>query len=195
MACHHDQRWSSARNLLGSDVQQRNLHLVEGKNFLVMQAQAIVESLLLDFALRSSRRANKRKGHGTYANDRPPIISIISHDTGEQRFWVGATRTGGRAVPSSPKTFQLATRGCIPANGRATGAVIRPMPLSAMVYANGRGMTMVMAHVKFIATPVREQVRRFVPTCVPSGVFTSSTYISMWLRMKPWSMRNASHPI
>jgi transposase len=35
------------------------------------------------------RRANKRKGHGTYANDRPPIISIIARDTGEQRFWVG----------------------------------------------------------------------------------------------------------
>jgi transposase len=35
------------------------------------------------------RRANQRKGHGTYANDRPPIISIISRDTGEQRFWVG----------------------------------------------------------------------------------------------------------
>jgi transposase len=34
------------------------------------------------------RRANKRKGHGTYANDRPPIISLISRDTGEQRFWV-----------------------------------------------------------------------------------------------------------
>jgi transposase len=34
------------------------------------------------------RCANKRKGHGTYANDRPPIISIISRDTGEQRFWV-----------------------------------------------------------------------------------------------------------
>ena len=34
------------------------------------------------------RRANKRKGHGTYANDRPPIISLISRDTGESRFWV-----------------------------------------------------------------------------------------------------------
>ena len=34
------------------------------------------------------RRANKRRGHGTYANDRPPIISIISRDTGEQRWWV-----------------------------------------------------------------------------------------------------------
>jgi len=34
------------------------------------------------------RRAIQRRGHGTYANDRPPIISIISRDTGEQRFWV-----------------------------------------------------------------------------------------------------------
>jgi transposase len=34
------------------------------------------------------RRANKRKGHGTYANDRPPIISIIARETGEQRLWV-----------------------------------------------------------------------------------------------------------
>jgi transposase len=34
------------------------------------------------------QRANQRKGHGTYANDRPPIISIISRDTGEQRWWV-----------------------------------------------------------------------------------------------------------
>jgi transposase len=35
------------------------------------------------------RRANKRKGHGTYANDRPPIISLIARETGELRFWVG----------------------------------------------------------------------------------------------------------
>jgi transposase-like protein len=34
------------------------------------------------------RRANQRKGHGTYENDRPPIISIIARDTGEQRWWV-----------------------------------------------------------------------------------------------------------
>jgi transposase len=34
------------------------------------------------------RRANKRKGPGTFANDRPPIISITSRDTGECRFWV-----------------------------------------------------------------------------------------------------------
>jgi transposase len=34
------------------------------------------------------RRAHKRKGHGTYANDRPPMISVISRETGEQHFWI-----------------------------------------------------------------------------------------------------------
>jgi len=34
------------------------------------------------------RRANKRKGHGTYGNDRPPIISVVSRDPGEHRCWV-----------------------------------------------------------------------------------------------------------
>jgi hypothetical protein len=34
------------------------------------------------------QRANQRKGHGTHANDRPPLISLISRETGEQRLWV-----------------------------------------------------------------------------------------------------------
>src|SRR5262245_50299229 len=42
----------------------------------------------LDPADLPRRRGNKWKGHGTYANDRPPIISIIAHETGEQSWWV-----------------------------------------------------------------------------------------------------------
>jgi transposase-like protein len=34
------------------------------------------------------RRANRRKGHGIYANDRPPIMRVVSRETGEQRLWV-----------------------------------------------------------------------------------------------------------
>lgn len=33
------------------------------------------------------RRANKHTGHGTYANDCPLIIRMISCDTGEPRWW------------------------------------------------------------------------------------------------------------
>src|ERR1044071_10153088 len=52
------------------------------------------------------RRANKQVGHGTYDNDRPPIIHVISRETGEERCWVvghsdKATCQGilGEAVP------------------------------------------------------------------------------------------------
>jgi transposase len=41
-----------------------------------------------DPAAPPRRRAKKRQGHGTYAHDRPPIISVIARETGEQRFWV-----------------------------------------------------------------------------------------------------------
>ncbi len=40
------------------------------------------------------RRANKRRGHGTYATDRPPIIHILSRSTGEERCWVVAHADG-----------------------------------------------------------------------------------------------------
>ena len=56
-------------------------------------------------------------------------------------------------------------------------------------------MLMGMADVKGMAIPVRERVQPFGPTGVPSGVFTSRTYISLWQRMKPWPMPNESRPI
>jgi transposase len=34
------------------------------------------------------RRANKRKGKGSYANDRPLILSLISRTNYEVRYWV-----------------------------------------------------------------------------------------------------------
>jgi transposase len=43
------------------------------------------------------RCAKKRNGHGTYAHERPPLISLLSRETGEQRVWVceqAHTRTG-----------------------------------------------------------------------------------------------------
>jgi hypothetical protein len=36
------------------------------------------------------RRAHQRTGHGTSAHDRPPLIRVVSRETGEPRFWVCA---------------------------------------------------------------------------------------------------------
>ena len=40
------------------------------------------------------RRANKRRGHGTYANDRPPIIGTVGRASGQVRLQV-IKRTDG----------------------------------------------------------------------------------------------------
>jgi transposase len=34
------------------------------------------------------RRANKQRGHGTYATDRPPIFSLVARECGEVRYFV-----------------------------------------------------------------------------------------------------------
>src|SRR4051812_24098743 len=34
------------------------------------------------------RRANKRRGHGTFANDRPPVAGIIGRESGQVRLEV-----------------------------------------------------------------------------------------------------------
>src|SRR3954452_1845038 len=34
------------------------------------------------------RRANKRRGHGNYENDRPPIVGSVGRETGEVRLRV-----------------------------------------------------------------------------------------------------------
>jgi len=46
------------------------------------------------------RRANKQRGHGTVANDRPPIFSVVSRDTGAIRYvvCVQATQETCRAI-------------------------------------------------------------------------------------------------
>jgi transposase len=33
-------------------------------------------------------RANKQRGHGTYANDRPPVLGVIGRETGMIRLGV-----------------------------------------------------------------------------------------------------------
>ena len=76
------------------------------------------------------RRATKRKGHSTSANDRPPISSSISRETSAQRFWGATTPTDGRVMSASWQTSRLAIHGWIPMSGRATGGVTPPMPRS-----------------------------------------------------------------
>src|SRR6266542_1299787 len=43
------------------------------------------------------RRANKQKGHGTYANDRPPIVGTLGRDSEQVRLRM-VKRTDGKTL-------------------------------------------------------------------------------------------------
>src|SRR5947209_17245072 len=41
------------------------------------------------------RRANRRRGHGTFATDRPPVAGVVGRESGELRMEVVETASGG----------------------------------------------------------------------------------------------------
>lgn len=56
------------------------------------------------------RRANKQRGRGTYANDRPPIVGVLGRNTGQVRLRVKANTTSA-SLCGYVHTF---TRGGVP---------------------------------------------------------------------------------
>ena len=136
------------------------------------------------------RRANKRRGHGTYANDRPPMISIISRDTGEQRFWVGDHADRPTCVALIAENIPAHSTQLYTDEWQSYPGAIPLMPLSVMVCTSGRGKIMAMADVKCTVTPVRARAQHFGPICACSAASISGTCISMSRRMKPWLMPN-----
>ncbi len=50
------------------------------------------------------RRANNRRGHGTYANDRPPIVGTVGRHSGKVRLRI-VKRTDGKTLRKHVQTF------------------------------------------------------------------------------------------
>ena len=50
------------------------------------------------------RRANNRRGHGTYANDRPPVIGTVGRQSGQVRLRV-VKPTDGKTLRLQVQTF------------------------------------------------------------------------------------------
>ena len=57
------------------------------------------------------RRANKRRGHGTYANDRPPIVGTVGRKSGQVRLRV-VKRTTAAALHRHVHAF-TSKRACV----------------------------------------------------------------------------------
>ena len=50
------------------------------------------------------RRANKRRGHGTYANDRPPVVGTVGRRSGQVRLRV-VKRTDAATLRTHVQTY------------------------------------------------------------------------------------------
>ena len=50
------------------------------------------------------RRANNQRGHGTYANDRPPVIGTVGRQSGQVRLRV-VKHTDGKTLRTHVQTF------------------------------------------------------------------------------------------
>jgi hypothetical protein len=133
--------------------------------------------------------------HGTYAHDRPPIISVISRETGEQRFWVCDHADTGTChaiiadnVPAGSGRLSTDAWQSYRGSHVSHGTVCHGVHAWARDDA-GDGRREVHGHAC-----EGVWVRRSGRPCVSSGVSTSHTCISMWQPMKPWSMPHGSRP-
>jgi hypothetical protein len=126
------------------------------------------------------RRAHTHQGHGTDANDRPPMISVLLRATGEQRFGCATIRTDAPALTSSPSMSRGRAWSSTPMHGRVITGAIQPMPPSTPESTHGPEMMRGTADARVHGNSCEGAgaVRRSAPTCVPSAGSTNSTAIA-----------------
>jgi transposase len=70
-------------------------------------------------------RANKQRGHGTYDNDRPPIVGTVGRESGQVRLRV-AHHTDRETLEKHVHQFTLAGTMCNTDEWQAYNHIIRP---------------------------------------------------------------------
>ena len=140
------------------------------------------------------RRANKRRGHGTYENDRPPVV--------------GNRRSGKWPVPvarapayrwkdvaeTRARLHHRKTPPVTRMSGRATTASSGITTRCVMARKNGPGMTMAMASGRSIPTQLKACGRRHAIFCARFGASTKNICTAIWPCVNIKSISNASVP-
>ena len=83
------------------------------------------------------RRANKRKGRGTYANDRPPILGTVGRQSGQVRLRV-AHHTDTEPLCSHVHQFTELSATSILMSGAVIRGLTAVMPRFVMDVVNGQ---------------------------------------------------------
>ena len=138
------------------------------------------------------RRANKQRGHGTYDNDRPPIVGTVGRHSGQCRLrvrspyrWQDVATARAWVHPNETPLVTLM-------NGRAiTGSSVLTTRC-VMGRKNGRAMTMAMASGRSTPTPSKACGRPRAIFCVPFAGSTRSICTTIWPCANIRSISNAS---
>ena len=129
-----------------------------------------------------------RTGHGTSANNRPPIIRGSHARRGSSACGSATMPTRETSAALIAEHLPAASTRLSTAEGSVIGGAIRAMPPPATAGTSGRAMTTKRADVKCTAVPVQGPARRFGPICALSIGSICETCISPWRRMKPWAI-------
>ena len=125
------------------------------------------------------RRANKRRGHGTYDNDRPPIVGTVGRHSGQCRLRV-RHHTDGKTLQKHMHGYTKKQTTCYTDEWQGYNRIKRPTTRCVTGRKNGREMTMAMAYERCISTPSKACGQQPATFCARFAACTRSICTRIW---------------
>ena len=112
------------------------------------------------------KRANKQRGHGTYDNDRPPIVGTVGRASGQVRLRV-VHNTDRKTLEALVHRFTLRETTCYTDEWQSYNHIIREHPTVCHAeHVNGRVTMMAMVFEKCIQILLKACGQMSETTCV-----------------------------
>lgn len=124
------------------------------------------------------RRANQRRGCGTYENDRPPVLGVIGRQSGEVR-WRVVVDTKAMTLEEHVHTCTLPDCHVYTDEYDSYNGIAR----SHLALESGHAMMMAMGFEKSTPIPLKACGPAYATSCVPFAVCTRNTSQAMSLCM------------
>ena len=121
------------------------------------------------------RRGNKRRGHGTYDNDRPPIVGTKGRESGLLRLRV-VRHTDSATLSTHVHQFTLPTSTVYTDGWRGYNRILSaPVKLFSIRMASGQETQTVMVFTRSIQIRLKVSGRRCETSFVPFVAFIKSS--------------------
>ena len=117
------------------------------------------------------RRANKQRGHGTYDNDRPPIVGTVGRESGQVRLRM-VHNTDRKTLEAHVHRFTLEETSCYTDEWKSYIISFENIRPFVMRNTNGRETMTETAFEKSTQTQQKACGRMYGITCAISKAFT-----------------------